>query len=70
LRKTETNVKATHNILHTEQIVNTKRAVTNKNIGVLNVASEINLTLHRDTRLRERLAALEARVALLENMSV
>jgi len=67
LRKKEKHVKATNNILHTEQVVSTKRVVTNKRVATLNVASELHLTLHRDARLRERLATLEARVAQLEN---
>jgi hypothetical protein len=66
VRKKDTTVNSTNSILHTEQVVNTKRAVTNKRVAAFNVTSEQHLTLHRDTIIRERLATLEARVAALE----
>jgi len=67
VRKKETSVNSANSILHTEQVVNTKRAVTSMRVAALNVTSEQHLTLHRGMIIRERLATLEARVALLEH---
>ena len=52
VRKKETNVNSTNSILHTEQVANTKRAVTNKRVAALNVTSEQHLTLHRGMIIR------------------
>ena len=52
--------------LHTEQSTSVnKKVLQTRNIHN-NLATEETITLHRDTRLRERLLALEARVTELE----